>query len=301
MKITYNTIVNSVSGSMQTNLKKLQELQQQLTSGKIVSKPSDNPASVAQLNILKSKKSQNEQFIKTIENSLGWLEATENNLTEINNSLVSLREICIQAGNGALNQDGLNALLEQVYQIKDKILSDANAEYLGNYLFAGLNTTEVPFEESGGVFSYNGDSGAMVRKISFESEISINIDGAKVFNMSNAVSADPDVFQIITSLEQALANGDVSSISGNILNQIDKACTNVSNLLSEIGAKVNRLELTREQNSNDTLTMDTNISIKEDVDLADAVLNLKNAEMIYQASLNVAGRIFPATLLDYLK
>jgi flagellar hook-associated protein 3 FlgL len=301
MKITYNNLINSVSNSVQTNMKKLQDLQEKLSSGKLVSKPSDNPISIAQLNIYKSKKSQHEQFIKTVDNSLSWLQATENNLSDISTSLVSIREICVQAGNGTLNQEGLNALLYQVEQLGDKLLSDSNAQYLGNYIFAGLGTTNKPFEETGGIVSYNGDGNAMMREISFESNISINIDGARIFNIDNTVSSDPNVFQIIDSLKQALSSGDVSSISSQILDQVDKASTNVSNLISEVGAKVKILELTREQHENDILNIETNISTNEDIDIADVVMELKNAEVIYSTSLSVAGRIIPVTLLDYLK
>ena len=302
MKITHNGLVNSVSGSIQTNLKKLHELQQKLSSGKTVSTASDNPISTAQLNILKTKKNQYEQFIKTIDNSLGWLEATENNLMDISNSMVSLREICIQAGNGALNQEGRNALLLQVNQLKAKLLNDANAQYIGNYLFGGLQTTEIPFEEHPvlGVV-YSGDNSLMNRGISFESEISINIDGERIFNYNNSVSSDPNVFRIIENLEQALANGDTASISSDILAQIDRASTNILNLVAEVGSKVKRLELTRQQIDNNILNFTKNISVKEDVDIAEMIMDLKKTETVYQASLAVAGRIFPPSLLDFLK
>ena len=146
MKVTYNSLVNTVSNSIQANLKKLQDFQQKLSSGKNINMVSDDPINVAQLNILKTKKNQNEQYIKNIDKSLAWLDSTENNLSEISNTLVSLREVCIQAGDGTLNQDGLNSLLLQVKQLKSKMLNDANSQYLDNYIFAGLKTTQKPFE-----------------------------------------------------------------------------------------------------------------------------------------------------------
>lgn len=302
MKITYNGLVNSVTGSIQTNLKKMLELQERLSSGKTINKPSDNPVSTAQLNILKSRKIQHEQYLKNINNSIGWLESTENHLTEISNSLVTLREISIQAGNGALNQEGRNTLLLQVTQIKNKLLNDLNAQHLGNYLFAGLKTTSKPFEEHPvlGVV-YLGDNNVMNRGISFESEIGINIDGERIFNFNNSVSADQNVFEIIENLEQALAAGDTLTISSDIIAQLDRASTNILNLISEVGSKVQRLELTKHQHENDILNYTKNISVKEDIDIPEAIMNLKQAETAYRTSLAVAGRIFPPSLLDFLK
>ncbi len=301
MKITFNSLINTVTNSIQTNLNKLQSLQEKLSTGKNIARPSDNPVNTAQLNIYKTKKNQHEQFIKTIDNSLSWLEATENSLSEINNSLVSIRSICIQAGNGALNQEGLNALLLQVDQLKNKLLTDANAQYLGNYIFGGLNTLQKPFEEVGDVVNYNGDSENLWRAVSFDSNISINIDGKRLFNYDNTVSADPNLFQVISNLKEALRSGDTNSISGQILEQIDRASTNIQNLISEIGAKVKRLELTKQQHENEILNLTKSISIIEDIDFPSAVMELQKAEIIYSSSLNLAGRIFPRSLLDYLK
>ncbi|MDD5659886.1 MAG: hypothetical protein PHR39_07765, partial [Actinomycetota bacterium] len=246
-------------------------------------------------------KSQQEQYSKNIDNSLSWVKATENNLMEISNVMVSLREICIEAGNGALNQDSLNSLLPQVAQLKEKLLGDANSTYLGNYIFAGLNTTQKPFEEISGNIVYNGDDNSMVREISFESSIVINMDGKKIFNMDNTVSGSPDVFQIVKNLEQAITNGDVNLINGEILSQVDEARANVLNLVSETGSIVKRLELTKQQHENDIINMTENISINEDIDIIEVIMKLKEAETVYLVSLNAAGRIFQPSLLDYLK
>ncbi len=301
MKITFNSLVDSVSNSIQKNLNKLQNIQDKLSAGKNITKPSDNPINTAQINIMKTKKSQHEQFIKTIDSSLGWLEATENNLSEINSTLVSIRSICVQAGNGALNQDGLNALFLQVNQLKNKLLEDANAQYLGNYLFAGLNTMQKPFEEVSGIVNYLGNDGLMLRLVSFDSNISINIDGKRIFNIDNKISSDPNVFQIISNLEEALQSGNTEIIGTEILSQIDRATVNIQNLISEIGAKVTRLELTKKQHESEILNITKNISIVEDIDVADTVMELKKAETVYLTSLNLAGRIFPQSLLDFLK
>ena len=141
----------------------------------------------------------------------------------------------------------------------------------------------------------------MLRNLSYDSNIEINIDGKRVFNFDNEVSNDPNVFQIINNLEQALKNGDVNKISSEILSQIDRANTNVFNLISEVGSKVNRLELTKTQLENDNLNITKSVSTIEDVDITDLIMKLKEAEMVYSTSLSVAGRVLPPSLLDFLK
>jgi len=149
--------------------------------------------------------------------------------------------------------------------------------------------------------NYLGNDGLMLRLVSFDSNISINIDGKRIFNIDNKISSDPNVFQIISNLEEALQSGNTEIIGTEILSQIDRATVNIQNLISEIGAKVTRLELTKKQHESEILNITKNISIVEDIDVADTVMELKKAETVYLTSLNLAGRIFPQSLLDFLK
>ncbi len=301
MKITYNSLINSVNNSMQSNLRKLQDLQQKLSSGKKINAPSDDPIVAARLNIFKTQKSQYEQYINTIDYAQSWLERTENSVSQINGTMQALRDICIQAGSDALSEDGRHSLYLEAEQLYQKLLSDANGQHLGNYLFAGLKTTQAPFGVSEGTVSYAGDQGAMVRGISFESDMAINIDGARLFNMDHAVSEDPDVFAIIEDLMQALQDNNPEPVTGEILEQLDRASANILNIYSEIGARVNRLDMTRQQHENALLGLEKNISVNEDIDIAEVIMELRKAEMVYMTSLDVAGRIFPPSLLDYLR
>jgi len=303
MKITYNSLINSVSNSVQTNLRKLQGLQQMLSSGKNVNAPSDDPIKTARLNILGTKKSQHIQFIKTIDQATGWLEFTENSLDQINSTMQDIRDMSIQAGNGALNEEGRNSIALSLGQSKEKLMNYANSQYLGNYVFAGLNTTEKPFVADAvpGGISYTGDDSSMAREISFGSQMDININGARLFNMGNAVSADPNIFELIDDLRQALIDGDLEEISGDILNKVDNACKNIGNIYSEIGSKINRLNMSKQQHENIILDLSKTISTNEDIDIAEVIMELRKAEMVYNTSLSVAGRIFPPSLLDYLK
>lgn len=303
MRITYNSLIDSISTSMQSNLTKLQNLQERLSSGKTISKPSDDPVASINLSIFKTKKSQYGKYMDTIDKASSWLETTENALNQINSTMIELRDICIQGANESLTLEGRHSLLLKVEQLEEKMLNDANLQHLGNHIFSGLKTNQRPFikDLGTGQVQYLGDQGVMVREISFESTMDINIDGARLFNMDNAVSGDPNLFEVIGSLKQALGNGDTEKLSDEVLLQLDRAETNIINIYSEIGSKVNRLDLTRVQHENALLTVDKRISTTEDIDIAEVIMDLKKAEMVYMTSLNVAGRIFPPSLLDYLK
>jgi len=231
-----------------------------------------------------------------------WLTFTENSVDQINDNVFEIRQACIEGGNGALSDEGRGSIIIKLNQLKDELLGNANAKYGDKYLFAGLNTLEEPFTESGGAVTYNGDSETMVRKITFGADIGINVNGDDLLNMSGtAIPGDPNVYEIIDDLIASLQSGDIDNITNVILAQVDRAQTNIIDAYSGIGSKINRLTMTKSQNEANILSLDKMTSIVEDIDIAEKVTELKKAEMTYEVSLNVAGRIFPSTLLDYLK
>lgn len=302
MRITLNSLIDTISGSLQTNLKKLQNLQNGLSSGKQISTPSDDPINTAKLVVFKTKQNQYNQYVKVIEESKTWLTITENAIDQVNNIIIEIRQACIESGNASVPDSARESVVLKLQQLKEELIDESNSKYMNKYIFSGLNTMGKPFEETAGVVTYNGDTGQMQREISFSSTIEINFNGADVFNMSgSAIPGDPNTFEIIDNLITSLQAGDIDTISNVILAQVDRAHENIVNIYSEIGSRINRLDLTREQNENNLLSITEMISVIEDIDIAEAVMELKKAEIVYQNSLNVAGKILPLSLLDFLE
>jgi flagellar hook-associated protein 3 FlgL len=302
MRVTLNSLIGTVSGSLQTNLKKLQELQNELSSGKTISKPSDDPISTAKLVIFKTKQNQYEEYIDVIDESKSWLTVTENSINQINDIMIEVRQACIESGNASVPESAKESYILKLEQLKEELIDSSNSKYMNKYIFSGLNTLEKPFTEAGGIVTYNGDTGVMLRGISFSSEININFTGDEVFNMSgSSIPGDPNTFEIIDNLIISIQNGDIDTISNDILAQVDRAHENIVNIYSEIGSRINRLDLTREQNESNLLRVTEMISVIEDVDIAEAIMDLKKTEIVYQNSLNVAARIIPLSLLDYME
>ncbi|MBN2073596.1 MAG: flagellar hook-associated protein FlgL [Actinobacteria bacterium] len=302
MRVTLNSIIDTVSSSLQTNLGKLQSLQDGLSSGKRIRKPSDDPINTAKLVVFKTKQNQYDQYSKVIAESKTWLTMTENAIDQVNNIIMEIRQACIESGNASVPDSARQSIILRIQQLKEGLMDESNSKYMNKYIFSGLKTMEKPFEETAGVVSYNGDTGGMAREISYGSSIEINFNGADVFNMSGtAIPGDPNTFEIIDNLVTSLQAGDIDNISNVILAQVDRAHENIVNIYSEIGSRVNRLDLTGEQNENNMFSITEMISVIEDIDIAEAVMDLKKAEVVYQNSLNVAGRLLPLSLLDFLK
>jgi len=300
MRVTYNNLIDSVLNSFQNNAANLQRLQEKLSTGKNIQSPDQGPMESAKIMAFKTKESQYNQYVRNIDESLSWLTFTENTVTQISQNLMRVRELAVSSVNGSLPDSAREATILELKQIRSKLISDGNSQMLNKYVFSGLNTLTKPFTEAAGVVTYNGDDSDMEREISFNSKIIINTRGDKLFNMDGA-PGDPNVFEVIDTFITQLQTKDFSGISSTTLGELDKKTESITNLYSEIGSRVNMLELTKEQHSSNLLTVQSMLSNIDDIDIAQVVIDLKKADQIYQTSLSVAGKIFPNTLLDYLE
>jgi flagellar hook-associated protein 3 FlgL len=130
---------------------------------------------------------------------------------------------------------------------------------------------------------------------------SVTVTGDRVFNMgSAAVSGVPDVFTTIQNIKNAVSAGDTATISS-LIHDIEANLHNATAVRSELGAWMNRLNATTSALADSKVRMETMLSDTEDVDTAEAILELRTQEYVYQAAVSVAGRVLQTTLADYLK
>lgn len=109
--------------------------------------------------------------------------------------------------------------------------------------------------------------------------------------------------QLVGMLKQLIADlgtGNQTGIGG-ALKRLDMHLDNINAVRSEIGVKTNRLELTANRISDDTLNIQTLLSVNEDADMAEVIMNLKMEENVYKSSLSGGARIIQPSLLDFLR
>lgn len=148
------------------NLTNMQRLQNQLSTGKEISRPSDNPYKVSRTMQLYSEIDANKQFNENIKDMSNWLDATDTALDQANNVLARVRELQVKAGNGTY--DAGEHLALQV-EIKEKInqLGDIlNSNFDGAYIFGGSKSTSKPVGIDGnGQIQYTDKNGALLLPI----------------------------------------------------------------------------------------------------------------------------------------
>ncbi|MBF8437854.1 flagellar hook-associated protein FlgL [Halanaerobiaceae bacterium Z-7014] len=411
MRITNNVMIGNMMQNLQHNMKNLDKLNQQLSSGKQFRFPSEAPIQASRSMDFNSQLNNVDQFKKNVDQANSWMETTESALTDGNEVLQRARELTIYGANDTMTETERENLAREVEELRSELLAITETRHGDRYVFSGQATDEKPFDENA---EYQGDDRKIRREINPGVEMAVNVTGregfedaieamdhllsdlrggsarvygelgpGKLAENSDEIDADTDVSLNITidgenfevtensdgeqltgdttraefvqaindaanealgttgetyarvrngNLEiRSLTDGEDSEISietdeaepimqllnfeetdaaggeGSLMlstsdisrfdNAIDKNVTT----RAEIGAKMNRLDLTQSRLEDQEINLRSLKSENEDVDIAETIMELRMQESVYQASLASGARTMQPTLLDFLR
>lgn len=287
MRITQSMIASNFLVNLRKNEERVLRLQNELSSGVRVQRPSDDPIAFNDILRLQETLDQNEKFLQNIGEARDWLNTTEAALASAGEILSRARELALRGGNDTLPIQSRQGIAVEVDQLREQLLQIANTRFDDRYLFAGQMTSQPAFDDAG---TYLGDHNALKRTIAPGIELKINIIGDDVFT-----DALRELEQLSANLRDPAANLD-ANIAG-LENAID---VNLSSR-AEVGARINRLELSEKRMGDIQMSTEEMMSQLGDTDVTKAMTDLMMVWTQYTAALQVAGRMLPPTLVDFLR
>jgi flagellar hook-associated protein 3 FlgL len=285
-------IANNVLKNLSSNLTRLEKLQNQLSSGKKIIKPSDDPVSTSRLIELKSTLNANKQYSRNIDFLKTELNVADKALQDISSTLTRVKELAVRGANETLSEENRNAIAEEVDQLIDHLIQIGNTNVSGRYIFGGYKTSEAPLEKSGNAVLYKGDGNLRSVEVSNNVLINASPTGKSLF-------VDSGMFDTLVLLRDALLGGNISQITETI-DKIDAISDRVSSELSGLGARLSRVELTNDLLSEKYTKYADLLSKQEDIEIEEVVLKLYAQQNVYQASLISASRALQPSLINYL-
>lgn len=183
---TRQTFLNSVS-NMQTSQSKLADLQNQISTGKKLNKPSDDPVAAAQVVKLNRELAQTEKFQDNIDVTQRRLELEETVLDNLNNATTRIRELTIQAGSGVNSDSDRKTIATEIRGLVEYSASLMNTQdSQGEYLFAGSKGFDKPYVQAGvGNYDYVGDDGQRLIQVAPELYVPSNDSGQYLFEAAS--------------------------------------------------------------------------------------------------------------------
>jgi len=301
MRITNNTLTGNYLRNLNRNLEQMQKYQNQLSSGKEVSKPSDNPMLVSRIMGLDSNVRANEQYERNINDALGWTDTADGAMNEMTSTLQRARELIVYGANGTLSSTDRLALKDEVVMLKDQMVQLLNTNYDGRFIFGGQKTTEPPFSSENSIMTYHGDTNDISREIAQGVDIVIQSDGSKITTTTGTSEGNEKLGDLLDKVIDALENDKTDALSGELLGDMDIHLDNVIRFRSKMGAVYNRLEAAKERNVSENLSMTELHSKSEDIDIAEKMMEFSIMSTVYQASLSTGAKILQPSLLDYIR
>jgi flagellar hook-associated protein 3 FlgL len=317
MRITNNMMMNQSLRDMNANLTKLDRTQRDISTGKRIHRPSDDPTALARAQVLRTSIAQNAQFKKNAENAESFLKMTDSTLGQAGDALQRLRQLAVQAASGNLRQQDRDAIYNEVKQIRDEVKALGNTQLNGRYIFGGIKTDQVVYPNDAfppagsGVTLSPNDNGSLVTEVAPNITMTYNVTGPRVFGDTTPPSNN-HVFQVIDDFMGYL-NGTLAPPAGSgigssnraiselTIRDLDSWLKNVNQVRTEVGGKLNRLDLAKSRMEEANTSMDSLLQETEDTDIAKASMELNSTQATYQAALSVGARALPLSLVDFLR
>jgi flagellar hook-associated protein 3 FlgL len=274
---------------------RLQRAQEQVSTGQKLRRPSDAPDQIAELLRVRSSVAELTQTRAGMDAALPGMQASSAALQNMTDALRQAKTLGLQANNAALSADDRAAIADQIEQMRQRLVGLANTQSGGRYLFGGTRSDAPPFA-SGPPVTYAGSSSPLAVGLSSNASFPVSVTGAALINARNGT----DMFQDLSKLEAAVRSGDSNGIKTG-LSAVDDDLSHAVRLNGEMGARINYVQMTRQQADDDLTAAQGRQSDLQNVDLSQAILEEKTAEVGQQAALTMAGRIGQTSLLDYLR
>jgi flagellar hook-associated protein 3 FlgL len=292
-RVTQSMMSRHSVDAMQTSLSRLARLQEQLSTGRALNRPSDSPTVTTSAMRIRSSLTDVRQYGRNAEDGNGWLSTIDAALGNANDQVLRARDLALQGANeGVSGQTARDALAAEVDQIRAGLINTANSDYLGRPVFGGVTAGPDAYDATG---SYVGTPGAVNRTVADGTSVRVDVDGNAAFG-----PAGSSVFDHLSALATALRAGDQVTISASIT-ALAGDRDRITTTQAEVGSRQNRVETAIQAAADNELRLRTSLSTVENADLPKTIVDLQMQQVAYQASLGATARVMQPSLLDFLR
>jgi len=288
-RVTQRSMSSVTLRGLQAALGRTQDLQNQLSSGRRVSRPADDPSAAVSAMKLRSHRAGDEQYLRNADNGTGRLASADSALQTVSTRLNRVRELVVQSQNGAIDTAGRASLAAEIKQIRGDIIDQYNTRWLDRPVFGGTVPGGDAVDPATG--AYVGDDADILTRISRDATIRVDVKGS---------DAGADVLPGLLDDVADHVGTDDPAVPAD-LTALDAAMTTVRTTLGDVGARESRIETTKDKVDSERLDFTARISENEDVDLPETIMKLQSQQVAYQSALGAAAKMLQTSLADYLR
>ncbi|GEM01719.1 flagellar hook-associated protein 3 FlgL [Halolactibacillus halophilus] len=295
MRVTQSMLSNNMLRNLSSSYTSMNKYMDQLTTGKKINRPSDDPVIAMKGMRYRTEVSNVEQFQRNITEMHTWMDTSDDTLGETTEILNRLRDLTVQASNGTYEENQRGAIAKEVDQLKQQLVEVANTKVNNKYIFNGTQTTEKPIDVGeNGELSFNTNTFKPVMlEVTSGTQLQANVNPTDVFGK--------DLFDDVEKISEMLKDGTAFEDFDANISVIDGHIDNTVSERADLGARMNRVELIETRLEGQQITARDMMSQNEDAEIEEVIMNLTSQEAIHRAALSAGSRVIQPTLLDFLR
>ena len=306
MKVSTSMFFDKASkqlGSIQGSLAKTQE---QLSTGKQINKPSDEPDKASLITRLDSELARQKSYQGNLKAVNTRLQAEETALKNTSDVMYRFKELAVQAGNDTLSPADRRTISLEMTQLREQILSLANSQDSnGNFLFAGSRVGQAPFsQDAKGRVVYQGDQSRMVVPVGDSRRMNLNIPGSDAFvhlvrDDGKGRKIGVGFFQALSDMVNAVATSDRPNIQRGI-KELDRMQQGIIDANAQVGTDMNVVDSQNSVLDEISLRLKTTLSDVQDLDYTEAITKMNKDQLALESAQSSFAKISKLTLFSYI-
>lgn len=298
MRIPTNSASNSTIDLLQRLSAQQSSLQARVSTGQRIEMPSDDPSSVGRVLELEGERRLALQFEENTDFALGVSQVSFSGLNEIRSVSDRATELAALA-NGSVGSTQMSAYGDELNQLIEHAIQLANTRFGNAYIYGGTAVDTPPF-----VADLDTDGNTIgVSYVGNSERAGIAVGSRSLITPGTSGETNEDIAEFIgrlVELRDAMYTGDVDAVS-TLRQGLDESEDNILAGLGELGAIQLRIEASHTQQTVWKDNIERVVSSEADIDLADAMVQLSQASVAYEAALSSSSRILQLSILDYLR
>lgn len=276
---------------------------QQLSSGKRVLYPSDDPLAASQAVMISQSMSENSQYALARTFARQNISMEETVLRSAADGIKDMKTLIVNAGDGTLSDNDRDSLATQLQGLKDQLLSQANStDGNGRFIFAGFANDKAPFVEQGGKVVYQGSNSAIEQKVDANRTMTVGHTGSSIFmSLTSNIKPEPDgsasetnVFESIDTALKALktplqgadeaTRAQVTAALDKATRGLDNSYNNVLSTNAVLGTQLQELDVLDSIGIENNTTNKNQLTALVEADVVEAISSYYMQQAALQAS-----------------
>jgi flagellar hook-associated protein 3 FlgL len=310
MRISTSWAQQTSVNSLLDQQSRLQRTQMQLSTGKNILAPSDDPTSAALIVDLNQSIKQTEQYQSTINTARQRLSLEDGVLQNATEVLHKIKELGVRGLNATNSPSDRVIIATEMESLNEHLVSLANTRNAnGEYLFSGFKSATQPFSKDAlnvGAYIYAGDTNSRAIQIGENRQIADGDHGVNVFGIPTGgplpvtAPAPGSITNIFEAIDRFAADMKSNTPNSASLDDLSSALNKILTVETSVGARLNALDNQENINADFVLNMKTVLSATEDLDYAEAISKFNQQTVSLQAAQQAFTQVKKLSLFNYL-